>query len=339
MKLLAISQLIFLLVAPVCCSHQRCSKVALHAWCSSNYTRQMASVYYECERDFDFHERRCRVDDRGNFCGSFVDELDTIEKAKSLCLNKTSCDRSCYEQLHKLKKELGCCINEMLNGTRGPTPHRELFNYSLWVNCSLTVPPLQGCSQSTRLTRFPKPEVTKQCSFHEFFQKRYQAQCSNSTMAALARDYDGHDCHQVSKDLYDTCSVTEEGVWCIEKFLKNLTSIIKLFRSARQFCNGVGGCNEGCQEALLGIKTNLGCCINNMFNNSFVQLVYTETSFNSVLAHYEVWKSCGVTHPCSCTVKTYVAGAASLPQGTSMVYLIMCMIAITINALINYNSI
>ena len=326
MKVFAVSLLIVLVASATCTGHQRCSKVALHAWCSANLTTDLARVHYECERDFTFHERRCRVDEQGDFCGSFVDNLEDIEKAKAACLNESSCSRECYKLLHTLRKDLGCCINEILNTTIGPRPHRNLFNYFLWRNCNLDIPP-QNCLPS-RLTKYSKPQVTKQCSFHEFYQKRYRVQCNNSTITALANDYDAHGCHQVSRDLYDTCSVTEEGVWCVEKFLKNLTSTVKFFRAARSHCTGAG-CTPGCRDALIGIKANLGCCINNLFNNSYVRLIYSETSFNTILAHYEVWKNCGVTHPCSCVIKTYSNGAASSYHMTAAVLLITVVILLS----------
>ena len=305
-KLSAVSAL-FLLLFTLACSngHKRCSKVALHAWCLANLTQDMARVHFECERDFAFHERRCRVDEQGDYCGSFVDNLDDIELASDACLDQgtMSCSNTCRQRLQVLRDGIGCCINEILNTTLGPTNHQRLFEYSLWKMCGIN-PITEKCPPS-RLTKFPKHKITRNCSFHEFFQRRYQVQCRNSTVKFLADDYNAHGCQQVSADLYNTCSITEEGAWCIEKHVANLTSNLMLAKLARSYCSSNGPCTAECRTALQGIRSNLGCCINNLFNNTYMQLIYTETVFSSVLAHYEVWKGCGVTHPCSCQVKTY----------------------------------
>ena len=180
----------------------------------------MARVYLECERNFTFQERRCQVDKQGDFCGSFLDSMDDIELASEACIDPamTNCSNECRQHLKVVEDDVGCCINEIINNTRiRPSNYHRLFNHSLWRMCSIDTP-RQNCLPS-RLTKFPKPKSTRNCSFHEFFQRRYQVQCRSSTLKALADDYNAHGCQQVTKDLYDTCSVTEEGVWCVEKFL------------------------------------------------------------------------------------------------------------------------
>ena len=168
---------------------KQCSKVALHAWCSADLTESLAKVFLECERDFSFHERRCQVDKQGDYCGSFMDSLRKIEQARVACLNQSAaafCSSKCSRLLLALKKDLGCCINEMLNTTITSMPHKDLFDYSIWKNCSVDVIPPK--CPSSRLTKFPKPQVTRKCSDHEFFQKRYQIQSGNATVKALANE-------------------------------------------------------------------------------------------------------------------------------------------------------
>ena len=167
MKVLAVS-LVALLLYTVACSSapRRCSKVVLHHWCSSNITLEMARVHLECERDFNFQERRCRVDKQGDFCGSFVDNLDDIELAFEACIDPTmtNCSNECRQHLKVLKDDVDCCINEIFNTTRLlPSKFLRLFNYSLWRMCGIDTPQ-QNCPPS-RLTKFPKPKSTRNCSF------------------------------------------------------------------------------------------------------------------------------------------------------------------------------
>ena len=308
MSLLAVS-LIALLFCTVACSSGpgQCSKGVLHAWCSANTTLEVARLYLECEGDFGFLERRCRVNKQGDLCGSFVDNLDDVELASEACIDTTmtNCSNECRQRLEVVEDDVGCCINEMINNTRiGPRKYQRLFNYSLWSMCGVDTP-RQSCPPS-RLTKLPKPKSTSNCSFHEIFQRRYQVQCRSSTMKAFADDYNAHGCQQVAKDLYNTCSITEEGVWCMEKPLINNFFILDLADLAQSVCSSNGStCTAECRSALQDIRSNVGCCINNLFNNTYLQLVYTEVIFNSILSRKEVWTSCGVTYPDSCKIETY----------------------------------
>ena len=286
-----------------------CSKVVLHAWCSASFAQDTAMLYKECERDFSFHESRCRVDEQGDYCGSFSDNLDIVKLASEACLNQTTtttmtCSNECRQRLQVLKEDMGCCINEVLNTTTiGPANHLRLFEYSLWKTCGIDSPP-ENCPPST-LAKVPKPKTTGNCRFQEFFLRRFQIECKDSTLKALADDYNAHGCQQVSADLPKACSITEKGVWCVEKFLTNLTSTLSLMNLAQFHCSGNGNCTAECRTALQGIRSNLGCCINNLFNNNYFRLIDTEALFFSVLAKNEVWNRCGVTHRNSCKIKTF----------------------------------
>ena len=141
-KLSAVSAL-FLLLFTLACStgHNRCSKVALHAWYLTNLTQDMARVHFECKRNFTFHKRRCRVDEQENYCGSFVDNLDDIELASDVCLDQGMmyCSNTCRQRLQVLRDGIGCCINEIHNTTTGPTNHQRLFEYSLSRKCATSI--------------------------------------------------------------------------------------------------------------------------------------------------------------------------------------------------------
>ena len=133
----------------------------------------------------------------------------------------------------------------MINTMRiGPTKYQRLLNYSLWSMCGVDTPQ-QSCPPS-RLTNLPKPKSTSNCSFHEFFQRRYQVQCRTSAVKALANSYNAHGCQHVAKDLYNTCSVMEEGVWCMQKLLTNrnfsLTApaVAPALQSVAQHCRTSG---------------------------------------------------------------------------------------------------
>ena len=91
----------------------------------------------------------------------------------------------------------------------------------------------------------------------------------------------------------------------MQKLLTNHNFILDLADLAQSHCSSNGTCTAECRSALQNIRSNLGCCINNLLNNTYIQLVYTEEIFNNILAHKEVWESCEVTYPDSCKIETY----------------------------------
>ena len=118
MSLLAVS-LVALLFCTVACSSDpgQCSKVVLHAWCSANTTLEVARLYLECEGDFGFQERRCRVNKQGDLCGSFVDKLDDIKLVSETCIDPTmtNCSNDCRQRLEVVEDNVSCCINTSTN--------------------------------------------------------------------------------------------------------------------------------------------------------------------------------------------------------------------------------
>ncbi len=89
----------------------------------------------------------------------------------------------------------------------------------------------------------------------------------------LTNVYNTQNCSQVSRDLYKICTFTDEGVWFLEQFTITVLTARTKIRAIHLFCGGAE-CSPACRGALLEVKAKLGCCINSIFSNSFVNLVY-----------------------------------------------------------------
>lgn len=289
----------------------QCTEVALRAWCTSDLTESLVEIYYQCENDFSLQEKRCRTNERGILCGLFVNYLKDLKQANLICSNQSHCSSQCQQLLEQLKENLGCCFNEMINITSGPRLYRNIVKYELWKNCSLDPPP-KTC-QSSPLATFSNPQVTtQQCSSSEFYRKRYQVQCSNTKIKALADTYDRQNCSNVSEDLYNTCTTTSEDMWCIEKFSQTIPTIRQHLQSVQSQCSS-HKCSSSCQNALRQLKAKLGCCASSIFNNSFFKLIYSDFAYiEALVTKSEVWSKCGLPHSETCRIKMYSGSESSL---------------------------
>ena len=89
----------------------------------------------------------------------------------------------------------------------------------------------------------------------------------------------------------------------------------EFFSVARNTClaNSTAACPSGCQEALLEVKNQLGCCYQSIYNNSltldslYVLHVITpeERAFFISLGSQELWDNCEVSLQPECTADPY----------------------------------
>ena len=288
----------------------RCSKIVLHAWCSAETTRGMVHALSSCDRDHvvPMFERRCRLNEQGHYCGSFMDYIADIQAANYECLDQEEmgeCSESCSKKLELLREELGCCINEMLNGTRRWL-YKPLFDHTLWEDCNVTTA-APSCLPSP-LARAMTTENAN-CTRDEVFNKTNYASCKRSVLQPLLDKYESHGCAKVGEDQMNTCGVDEHGQWCIKRLVSKFRTIRLLTRSAAIHCPRMDKCSRDCKLSLQAIREVMGCCLSNSLNNTFVELVYAETYeyFRNYTSH-ALWSLCGVPHPGYCNVVLHDAG-------------------------------
>ena len=87
-----------------------------------------------------------------------------------------------------------------------------------------------------------------------------------------------------------SCSVNEDGVLCYTE----LEAIREKLENSFNNCINTSTCSENCKVALQNMKSFAGCCINNVFNNSF-----DEIPGIPILA-YKFWMLCGLETPGIC---------------------------------------
>lgn len=300
---------VFVLLLSIAKSNKRCSKVVLHAWCSSQSTERIVNAISSCGREYSAHmqEKRCRLNEVGDFCGSFVDYLPDLIRARTLCLGSpsSSCSDQCRQQLEILRGALGCCINEMLNTTSPATYlYHPIFAYPLWSMCKIE--PVPKACHPSRLSR-AKSKSIMSCTDDMLFQRRYEEACNWTTLQPLLEEYESHNCTEIGEDQINSCSIGEDGKWCVEKVVTNLVYYRGLKAVARAHCLTSKNCSTTCRNSLMALRKLLGCCVNNLVNNTFVKLTITETYFNKDITKDALWRKCGVAHPGFCQVRLFGA--------------------------------
>jgi len=96
---------------------------------------------------------------------------------------------------------------------------------------------------------------------------------------------------QLTDRIIHACAETSQQSTCIvELFRNNGTEVVAKCRSV----GATGSCNEECRSAVMRFKTDLGCCVNSLFNVS----TYGFQIMN--VTDYRLWSVCGVDTPEIC---------------------------------------
>ena len=325
--LLPLTQLLSLTVGD-----PRCSKVALHAWCSANTTHGLVHALSSCNYDHvaPMIERRCRLNEKGDYCGSFADYIPDIQAARRECLAQEEpgeCSESCSSKLELLREELGCCINEMANSTGFRTGflYAPVFDHALWEYCNVTTA-APSCRPSP-LTRALTTEK-ENCTLDELYDRANQASCKRNLLQPLLEWYESHGCGRIGEDQINTCGIDEHGQWCIERINNNRLTFAKIAQSAITHCPRTDECSRDCRTSLQALREVMGCCLNNILNNTFAELVYAETyEYYKNYTSYALWKSCGVPHPGYCNVTLYGVNSSRF-AGLSPFYAVVVMFVV-----------
>ena len=308
---------IWLCVLPAVHSNNpHCSKVVLHAWCSAETTHRSIHTWSSCDYDHivPFYEKRCRLNDKGHYCGSSFDYYTDIQEANTECLEgdkSMGCSYTCRTKLEVLHEEIGCCINEILNTTKTSWLYPSLFNYTLWESCNLTTPSL-SCLPSPLIRSATTEKMN--CSREDIFEKTELIACNRSMLQPLLEMYESHDCGAIGEDQLNFCGQDEHGQWCMKRFVLNIQTVLSLIDLITTHCPTTNKCSPDCKMSLRAFRETMGCCITNTLNNTYAELIFAE-SYEHLRNYtsYDLWKTCGIPHPGHCEVM-FSAAVASTEQ-------------------------
>lgn len=141
------------------------------------------------------------------------------------------------------------------------------------------------------------------CSEEELIRRQYAILCdpSNDGNGQLLVDI-YHECSydastaSAARRLVQSCSRDENGRFCYEmrQNVSNYTNSVTINCPSLSAYYGYE-CTNSCRDALLNLKSNLGCCLNDLYNT---------TSPSSNFLNTSLWSTCGVIHPGFCSDST-----------------------------------
>lgn len=156
-----------------------------------------------------------------------------------------------------------------------------------------------------RQVRDPREE---RCSTEEFFRRDSAVLCdpSNDANGQLVVDiytecnYDRNVARAI-RSLVQSCSRDENGRFCFE-LRQNASNYTNSVTTNCPRLNTYSGynCTDSCRDALQDLKSNIGCCLNDLYN--------TTLPFSNFL-NAGLWSACGVISPDFCGDSTLTPGS------------------------------
>lgn len=219
----------------------------------------------------------CRLVNSSSFFG--VDaNCDSVEST-------SSCSPQCKSSLEALRNDFGCCINSIINITSINEP--LIYSSSFWSMCGVETVGL--CSNIATIT--PVNFTTNCPSQREQSEMLQDSVCANGQFT-VDRFYEGDVCRKtLASDFVDSCGQNDFGRYCgtDRSLLDNITL------SCTQ---GNETCSPECRDALLAARSEIDCCVNNLFNMTFDTSSSTCQPFPDTI--FDLWDRCNVVSPGFC---------------------------------------
>ena len=304
---------------------KRCAKEAVKQDCLDDNGTWMQRVVFrrQCNVSIGFDTAGlCTQDeDTGTYCGETQYYVQDLSHATSTCASAisnttTDCSPECKSSLQGLRDDLGCCINVFLNNTESPAYpfYQQLFDSTLWGLCD--VPLVETCP--IKLPDNLEKIVPRTCSDKELVAHPFEVLCASSVVSGI----DG--CKYLNEYYRDICSFDEDGEYCINKDIVSHFSsyIFPIMRT----CNASQECSEECKGLLQQFESDLGCCVNVLYNSTFGYIKSINAQF---LETNNLFIQCNVEPPPSnCEVKGLsVSASKSLPIG---IFSLLLLLIVTI---------
>ena len=258
------------------------------------------------------------------------------------------CTSSCREALMKLKAQIGCCFQNVYNNTiydiqqfrnNGFLTQNELDSLRMltnpdtnpWMICEIEPPEICGAP----LFKPPPPPQCTPDDLTDFLSSLPNAAVCGPSIAnvltlptndstELAKVLDNvctNDCGGVYSDfLKSTCNDQFQAetlrIWCV-RTNGNATAgpycrfaVEASLSNELSMCDSSSSCSPGCRSALLQFTDQIGCCYQDLFNNTFY---YRQQVLNKIITAREFtkftqinnpvigpWTLCGVPVPSKC---------------------------------------
>ena len=111
--------------------------------CSAHYIEPIfkALSSNNCERYIQAAQEQCGVNEAGVPCFSY-DTIAGYSRLTATCTTTTSCSEECRASLQSYKSSVGCCINNLFNGTAAEIVDVKspLLTYEFWKQCGVSTP-------------------------------------------------------------------------------------------------------------------------------------------------------------------------------------------------------
>ena len=119
----------------------------------------------------------------------------------------------------------------------------------------------------------------------------YTTICSSACKTPVLSFRETCQARKLTDRIIHACAESSQQSACIvELFRNNGTEVVAKCRSV----GASGSCNEECRSAVLRFKTDLGCCVNSLFNVTTYGLQILNVT------DYRLWSVCGVDTPGIC---------------------------------------
>lgn len=261
--------------------------------CTQMHMQAIIDAYTQCGRD-DLAGQlvdNCRTNQNDSTCGELSlliafrnpIEIQSCYRDNTFEERILQCTAECKEDLEVyINDNLGCCSrsifeDELLTAYSSIALMRNLTDI---CNVSLVQ---NRCTTPSSLSYTPSGAAEPICTGDELSHRvvRIPA-CSRAYLEpriALARS-----CGFPANEVPLTCEADDDGVICISYY--NDTIVRTIVDPVELNCiNGTNSCTEACRAAVVNFRENLGCCVNNLYNNS-LHSIYG--------ASYELWSLCEV---------------------------------------------
>ena len=293
----------------------RCENAYLAQSCTNGLSQELVNLALQCgdHEEAQFRVDSCQQNPMGVYCGAVYAGTQITEVTTICLISETSnCSTQCQNLLTNIREQLGCCINVIQNSTFSP----PAFNSSLWSSCGIEPIP-NDCISSSITT---STSVGPTCNETTYFMQNFiSLTCSSRyvqpTLQALQALPNEDDCEVYIQGFRELCGVDKAGDYCLIRHPFDLSnpSLVYAFNN----CTSNTTCSNDCRMALQNFESLTGCCINNVYNGTYIDLFgRARIPFLS----YEFWTLCGLETPGTCetpftsvsTSPGFISGATNI---------------------------
>ena len=260
--------------------------------CAQMHRQVVLDVYNECGRD-DFAEELvdlCRTHN-GTTCNALLFlilfrnpiEVRSCYRDDTFGERILPCTAECKEDLEiYINDTLGCCSRSIFEDELITAFPSVVLIRGLIDTCNVSL--LQNpCTTPSTLSYTPSGAVETSCTRTEVNARLATIPCSP---AYLEPRLDlAIDCGFPSNEEPAlACEEDDDGVICFAYTVNS--SVLAILAQVDLNCiEGADTCTEACRTAVVSLRENVGCCVNNLFNTSLYQIY---------VASYELWSLCEV---------------------------------------------